>query len=76
MPNPTTDYTYIYMDVNCINNVVGNLYNSKGEVVQNIPFMQPTLGYTLDLTTLPNGTYFLTLEAGSQKTIHKIVKSK
>ena len=76
MPNPTADYAYIYMDVNSINNVVGNLYNSKGELIQSIPFMQPTLGYTLDLTTVSNGTYFLTLEAGSQKTTHKIVKSK
>lgn len=76
MPNPTADYAYIYMEANSINNVVGNLYNSKGELVQTIPFMQPTLGYTLDLTTVSNGTYFLTLEAGSQKTTHKIVKSK
>ena len=76
MPNPTADYAYIYMDANSINNVVGNLYNSKGELIQSIPFMQPTLGYTLDLTTVSNGTYFLTLEAGSQKTTHKIVKSK
>ena len=76
MPNPTTDYAYIYMDANSINNVVGNLYNSKGELIQSIPFMQPTLGYTIDLTTVSNGTYFLTLETISQKTTHKIVKSK
>ena len=76
MPNPTVDYAYIYMDASSINNVVGNLYNIKGELIQNIPFMQPTIGYTLDLTNVSNGTYFLTLEVGSKKTTYQIVKPK
>ena len=76
MPNPTVDYAYIYMDATSINNVVGNLYNIKGELIQNIPFMQPTIGYTLDLTNVSNGTYFLTLEVGSKKTTYQIVKPR
>lgn len=56
--------------------MVGNLYNIKGELIQNIPFMQPTIGYTLDLTNVTNGTYFLTLEVGSKKTTYQIVKPK
>ena len=64
------------MDASSINNVVGNLYNIKGELIQNIPFMQPTIGYTLDLTNVSNGTYFLTLEVGSKKTTYQIVKPK
>lgn len=76
MPNPSADYVYIYMAPESKNNVIGYLYNSKGEVVQYIPFMQPTIAYSLDLTQLPKGTFFLTLESDGQKTTHKIVKSK
>ncbi|MDB0011355.1 YHYH protein [Crocinitomicaceae bacterium] len=76
MPNPSADYVYIYMSPESQNNVVGNLYNAKGEVVQHLPFMQPTIAYSLDLTELPRGTFFLTLESDGQKTTHKIVKSK
>lgn len=76
MPNPTQDYVYIYMDVASKNNINGNLYNSKGQIVQTIDYLQPSIAYTLDMTSLSAGVYFLVLEAEGQTVKQKIVKTK
>ena len=76
MPNPTQDYLFIYMDEASLNNVTGKLYDAKGQLVQNIPYMQPSIAYTLDMSSLPEGIYSLVLQAGSQKVSEKIIKSK
>ena len=75
MPNPTQDYLFIYMGVESKNNVKGSLIDAKGKVVQKIDYLQPSIAYTIDMTSLSNGIYFLILESENQKTTHKIVKS-
>ena len=75
MPNPTQDYLFIYMGVDSKNNVKGSLIDAKGKVVQKIDYLQPSIAYTIDMTSLSNGIYFLILESENQKTTHKIVKS-
>ena len=75
MPNPVQDYAFIYMDVNSKNNVKGSLYNSKGQLLQTLDFMQPSIAYTIDMTSYAAGIYFLTLEADGEKISQKIVKS-
>ena len=75
MPNPTQDYLFIYMGVESKNNVKGSLMDAKGKVVQKIDYLQPSIAYTMDMTNLSNGIYFLILESENQKTTHKIVKS-
>ena len=75
MPNPTQDYLFIYMDVESKNNVKGSLVDSKGNIVQKIDYLQPSIAYTLDMTNLSSGVYFLILESGTQKTTQKIIKT-
>ncbi|HEY6159995.1 MAG TPA: YHYH protein, partial [Bacteroidia bacterium] len=74
--NPTTDLTFIYFEPESPNNITGELYDSKGRLVQTITNMQPTISYTLDLTAYPAGIYFLRMKAGEQGAVAKIVKLK
>ncbi|MEO6302156.1 MAG: YHYH protein [Bacteroidia bacterium] len=76
MPNPTEDYLFIYMDSFSKNNVKGSLIDAKGNKVQSIDYLQPSIAYSLDMTNLSAGVYFLILESNNQKTTQKIIKSK
>jgi hypothetical protein len=75
-PNPVNSYAYIYFDPSSTNNIKGSIYNVKGELVQTIQNLQPSISYALNLTDYPNGIYFLHLTAGNQEVIQKIVKVK
>jgi hypothetical protein len=75
MPNPTQDYLFIYMDVESKNNVKGKLIDAKGKTVKSIDYLQPSIAYTLDMTNLSSGIYFLILESDNQKTTQKIIKT-
>lgn len=76
VPNPTQDYVYIYMDVKSKNNVMAKLYNSRGDLVQKIDFLQPSIAYTIDLTSLSNGVYYLVMEAEGETIREKIIKTR
>jgi hypothetical protein len=76
MPNPTEDYVYIYFDPASANNVKASIYNTNGQLMQEVQNMQPSIAYTFDLTKLARGMYFLHLETQTQKVIQKIVKTK
>ena len=74
MPNPTQEYVYIYMGNNSPTNVVGKLYNIEGKLLETIPYMQPTIAYSLDLTQYPTGVYMLHLSDGKNEVVKRIVK--
>lgn len=74
VPNPVEDYAYIYMDVTSMNNVKGNLYNTQGQRVKAIQYMQPTIAYTLDMSDLAPGVYILMMEAGDTRMKETLVK--
>jgi hypothetical protein len=76
MPNPTSDYLYLYMDVNSANNLTANLYDAQGKLLETKKFIQPSIAYSFDLTKYSEGIYFLHLEGAGQKTIQKIIKNK
>jgi hypothetical protein len=76
MPNPTQDYVFIYMDEASKNNVTGNLYDAGGKLVKSIDYLQPSIAYTLDMTSLAAGIYSFVLESGDQKVSQKILKIK
>ena len=76
MPNPVQDYAYIYFSPESKNNIKGSLYDAKGQLVQTIENMQPSISYTLDMTKYSEGMYFLHLESGDKKVIQKIIKTK
>ncbi len=76
VPNPTQDYVYIYMDAKSINNVHAKLFNSKGELVHSMDYLQPSIAYTIDLNNYAAGVYYLILESGNQTVKQKIIKTK
>jgi hypothetical protein len=75
-PNPVSDYAYIYFDPSSTNNIRGSIYNVKGELMQTIQNLQPSISYALNLTAYPSGVYFLHLTAGDEEVVQKIVKVK
>jgi hypothetical protein len=75
-PNPVSSYAYIYFDPSSANNIKGSIYNVKGELIQTIQNLQPSISYALNLSNYPTGIYFLHLTAGDEEVIQKIVKVK
>lgn len=76
MPNPAQDRIYIYMDKESVNNVKGTLYDSGGKQVNGFDYLQPSIGYNMDISALPAGIYTFVLEAGNEHTQHRIVKTQ
>ncbi len=73
-PNPTSDFIYIELDPNSINNVKATLLNSKGQIVQTIDFLQPSMKCGIDLSNESKGLYILKLESNGQITNHRVIK--
>ena len=76
MPNPVQDYAYIYMDFASMNNLTGKLYDNKGKLLKVIEYMQPSIAYSIDMTTYSAGIYLFTLEGKDSKVTQKIIKAK
>ena len=76
VPNPTSDYVYLYMDANSANNLKGSIYDTKGRLLETKDFLQPSIAYTFDMAKYPSGVYFLHLENDKQKVVKKIIKTK
>jgi len=74
VPNPTSAFVYVYMDNNSTNNATGKLYDVKGNLLQDLGYMQPTIAYTIDMTRYPVGVYMLHVSNGQQDVVKKIVK--
>ena len=75
-PNPVTGWAYIYFDPASINNIHGELYNHKGELLKTFDNFQPSISYAIDLTAYANGIYYLNLSSGDKKFVQRIVKVK
>lgn len=73
-PNPTQDYTYIYIDPSSDNNIKATLYNEQGQQMQSFNYWHPSMSYALNLSGYPAGVYFLNLQTDKVHTIQKIVK--
>nr|MBK9652082.1 YHYH protein [Bacteroidota bacterium] len=75
-PNPVKDYAFIYFDPSSANNIKGEIYNAKGQLVYTQDNLQPSISYGFDFTTYPSGNYFLHLTSANKTTTYKIVKVK
>lgn len=76
MPNPVQDFAYIYMDPSSMNNLTGKLYDNSGKLLSVIEYMQPSIAYSIDMTTYSAGIYLFTLEGKDSKATQKIIKAK
>lgn len=73
-PNPTEDYTYIYIDPASDNNITATLYNSQGQLLKTYQNWHPSISYALNLTEYPAGIYFLHLQTEKNHVVQKIIK--
>ncbi len=69
-PNPVSDF--ITIERNSTQDVVVELYNVSGSVVNTFTTTDATL--SLDVTNLPSGTYYIRMISESGTTVHRIVK--
>jgi hypothetical protein len=76
LPNPVQDYAFIYMDAKSKNNLTGKLYNMNGQLLETIPYAQPSIAYSIDMRNYPAGIYLITFESGDTKVTQKIVKTE
>lgn len=74
MPNPSEDHLFIYIDNNSAGNVTGTLRAADGKLLKQMDFMQPSIAYSMDISDLPAGIYYLEFSNGSAKSSRKIVK--
>jgi hypothetical protein len=75
-PNPVKDYAFIYFDPGSANNITGTICDAKGSVVKTMDYMQPSIQYSIDLTTLPSGVYTMQLVCDQDKVVQKIIVAK
>jgi hypothetical protein len=75
MPNPTSNYVYLYFGTSIANNITGQLYNSEGQLLKTIQYYQPSIVYSIDLGPYAAGAYILKLQSGNESVVKKIVKA-
>ena len=75
-PNPVRDFAFIYFDPSSANNIKGTMFNAKGQLLETIDNLQPSISYSFDMRKYPAGIYFLHLETDKQNVEQKIVKVK
>ncbi len=75
-PNPASTTLYLSIDANAENNMKAEIINNLGQVVSSLDYVQPSITYTLDVSQLPNGIYFLKLSTPSATSVEKIMVSR
>jgi hypothetical protein len=75
-PNPTSDYVYITVNPESKNNISCKVYSNKGDLIQQMDYLQPSITYTLDVTNYPSGIYMIVLESDKQTVKKKIIKHR
>ena len=73
-PNPVKDYTYIYFDPVSDNNMLGELYNSNGQLIRTFKNIQPSMSYGVDFSAYPAGIYFFRVHTVNVSAVQKIIK--
>ncbi len=76
-PNPAT--TEITIDLNSVDwktkKSVVHIFNTQGAIVQSIAYEKLVqIGNKIDISTLPNGGYFIAIENGEKKAVGTFVK--
>jgi len=71
-PNPTTSYVEVFIDSKQINQGTFTLCNESGSMLLSENIISPN--FIVDLSVYPAGVYFLTVEIGEERSIHKIIK--
>ena len=76
-PNPAKDEVIITHDFDDFKNLKGNLYDSKGRLIDVIlgeNFQSATNNIKLDVSTLSNGTYFINIQSDNKTVTQSFIK--
>jgi hypothetical protein len=76
VPNPVSDHAYIYIDASSSNNLSAIIYDARGTAVRHLDYLQPSIGYAVDMTDFPAGNYFIHISDSRNTVIEQIVKIK
>ncbi|MBI3509427.1 MAG: YHYH protein [Bacteroidetes bacterium] len=75
MPNPTSDFSYIYFDPSSTtNNIAGELFDANGQLIETFENMQPGVQYRVDLSQHAAGIYILLLQSNGAQVKLKLVR--
>lgn len=72
-PNPASGDLHLFLVPSFQANMTASLYNSTGQLVGQLNNIQTAVDYTFDVSQLPNGIYFLRVNAGVQQGAARVV---
>ncbi len=75
-PNPAANYINIFIEPSEHNNVKMYITDLSGNTVKTMENLQPTISYQVDVSGIPQGTYFVILTDGTGTALKKIVVIK
>ncbi|GAB2588016.1 T9SS type A sorting domain-containing protein [Spirosoma areae] len=77
-PNPAADYVELMLENGATDAVEVTIYGNSGRRYKHMSFtkLRRELREPIDLSTLPNGVYFLDVRQGTTKAIKKIIRAR
>jgi hypothetical protein len=72
-PNPASDYVTLFVERDEPNNLEIKMTDELGQVMMKEDFIQPSVPYTFDLTSVPDGIYFVTLRYQDAVSVLKLI---
>ncbi len=73
-PSQYHNVLYVYFSETSANNVVLDVFNTQGTLVQSMDNLQPSIGYAVDLSHVPSGVYVLRFTSTYHQISRTIVK--
>jgi hypothetical protein len=75
-PNPSASVASFEIMPRDVNNFDVRLFDQAGRIVYTQHNAQPSIVYSINVTSLSSGTYYLRFEAGQYRTTKKLVVAK
>ncbi len=72
-PNPATTNLSFFINPNSPNNMSATLLNETGQKIFSLDLIQPAVLYSLDITSLASGIYFLQLKSKEAIQMEKVI---
>jgi len=75
-PNPSSDFISVLIDPSQHANMKASLLNDAGQLISQLDNVQSAVQYSFDLSSLPDGVYFLRIGCENFCVMKKVVKTK
>jgi|GEM_PF-3000805 len=73
-PSQHHNILYVYFSEASANNIVLDVFNTQGTLVQSMDNLQPSIGFAVDLSHVPSGVYVLRFTSTYHQISHTILK--